>query len=210
MKPHYTPRRLPKFLTLDQTRALLAAPLKALEQEPMKAEPGRPLCVDLAHRDAAILETIYSAGLRISELIGLRAADLNWTEQTVLVRGKGRKERLIPIGKPALDAIARYWSLLPERPTGTDHVFQTAGGKVRPCNLERRFKCYVTLAGLDPEFTPHSLRHSYATHLLDAGADLRSVQELLGHAHLETTQIYTHVSINHLKKAYALFTHNKE
>jgi integrase/recombinase XerC len=166
--------------------------------------------MDLAHRDAAILETIYSAGLRISEVIGLRVADLNWTDGTVLVRGKGSKERLIPIGTKALDAIAAYWRRLPGRPAGTDHVFQTAGGKVRACNLERRFKCYVLLAGLDPEFTPHSLRHSYATHLLDAGADLRSVQELLGHAHLETTQVYTHVSIQHLKRAYALFPHNKE
>src|SRR5215471_1796473 len=123
MKPHYTPRRLPKFLTLDQTRALLAAPLKALELEQLRTAPGRPLCMDLAHRDAAILETIYSAGLRISEVIGLRVADLNWTDGTILVHGKGSKERLIPIGQPALDAIAAYWRRLPGRPAGTDHVF---------------------------------------------------------------------------------------
>src|SRR5215471_13736548 len=109
MKPHYTPRRLPKFLTLDQTRALLAAPLKALELEHLRTAPGRPLCMDLAHRDAAMMETIYSAGLRISEAIALRVADLNWTDATVLVRGKGNKERLVPIGTKALDAIAAYW-----------------------------------------------------------------------------------------------------
>ena len=121
------------------------------------------------------------------------------------VRGKGKKERLIPIGEPALEAIRNYWSLLPQPPAGESPVF-LAGPKKRtpvsPRHLQLRLKKHLAVAGLDPHLTPHKLRHSYATHLLDAGADLRSVQELLGHAHLVTTQVYTHLTTERLKRAY--------
>jgi integrase/recombinase XerC len=153
----------------------------------------------------AILETIYSCGLRISEMVGLRVEDIDWAEQILRVRGKGKKERLLPISETALTAIEHYWGHLPERPTGAQPVFLSETRKrsrLEGCMLARRLKTYLALAGLDPAITPHKLRHSYATHLLDAGADLRSVQELLGHAHLVTTQVYTHVSTERLKKAY--------
>jgi site-specific recombinase XerD len=156
-------------------------------------------------RDVAILETIYSCGLRVSELCGLRVEDIDWNEQIVRVRGKGQKERLVPIGEPALKAIENYWRAILEPPVGAQPVFRADTKKALPMTrvqLARRLKIYLAQAGLDPKLTPHKLRHSYATHLLDAGADLRSVQELLGHAHLITTQVYTHVTTERLKKAY--------
>lgn len=198
------PKRLPKYLTVRQMVDLLNAPLKVLDV-PKKKQAGRPVSVAAAYRDVAVLETIYSCGLRISELVGLRVADIDWSERTVRVRGKGKKERQVPIGETALRAIETYWARLPKRPVGESPVFLSETKKRSPVNgmiLARRLKTYLALAGLDPAITPHKLRHSYATHLLDAGADLRSVQELLGHAHLETTQVYTHVTTDRLKKAY--------
>ena len=197
-------KRLPKYLTRQQMGDLLVAPLKVLDQ-PKPKSAGRPVSVPACFRDVAILETIYSCGLRISELCGLRVEDMDWNEQLVRVRGKGKKERLVPIGGPALEAIQRYWTLLPDPPAGATPVFQSETKTRTPvsaCMVARRLKHYLALAGLDPSLTPHKLRHSYATHLLDAGADLRSVQELLGHAHLITTQVYTHISTERLKKAY--------
>ena len=166
---------------------------------------GRAVDALTFQRDVAILETIYSCGLRVSELCGLRADDLDWNERLVRVRGKGRKERLVPIGEPALQAIESYWSTLKQPSSGEASVFfaeTKKTGPLHPVQLSRRLKQYLAIAGLDPGLTPHKLRHSYATHLLDAGADLRSVQELLGHAHLVTTQVYTHVTTERLKKAY--------
>lgn len=198
------PKRLPQFLTVRQMEALLAAPLAGL-QSPKQKSAGRPVSVAAGHRDVAILETIYSCGLRISELVGLRGEDIDWNEQLVRVRGKGKKERLLPISETALGAIRHYWSFLPGRPAGKTPVFLSETKRRAPVNptmLQRRLKTYLMRAGLDPAITPHKLRHSYATHLLDNGADLRSVQELLGHAHLTTTQVYTHVSTERLKKAY--------
>ncbi len=197
-------RRLPKFLTREQMATLLEAPLKLLPASGAD-KAGRAKAVALCHRDVAILETIYSCGLRISEACGLQAQDLDWHERLVRVRGKGKKERLIPIGSPALQAIEAYWKLLSQPPGGLSPVFFASSGKPRPVqarDLQLRLKKYLAIAGLDPNLSPHKLRHSYATHLLDAGADLRSVQELLGHAHLVTTQVYTHVSTERLKKAY--------
>ena len=197
-------KRLPRYLTAKQMEDLLVAPLKCLIV-PKQKSAGRPISVAACYRDVAILETIYSCGLRISELCGLVAGDLDWSEQLVRVRGKGKKERLVPIGAPALEAIQKYWSLLRQPPSGTAFVFVVEKRQPAPVsavNLARRLKKYLALAGLDPGLTPHKLRHSYATHLLDAGADLRSVQELLGHAHLATTQAYTHVTTERLKKAY--------
>ena len=198
-------RRLPKYLTLAQMKDLLDAPAKLFVQLEVKKGPGRPFSKPASLRDAAVLELIYSCGLRISELCGLRADDLDWNEQLVRVRGKGKKERLVPVGAPALTAIQTYWNSLSPSPVGQLPVFLAETHKVaplRPLQLSRRLKHYLAFAGLDPSLTPHKLRHSYATHLLDAGADLRSVQELLGHAHLVTTQVYTHVTTERLKKAY--------
>jgi integrase/recombinase XerC len=198
-------RRLPKFLTIQQMKDLLAAPAKLLETQRQKKGAGRPISAAACLRDLAVLETIYSCGLRVSELCGLRAEDIDWSEQIVRVLGKGKKERLVPVGEPALRAIQNYWNTLKQPPAGLSPVFFAETKKRAPLNplqLSRRLKQYLVIAGLDPGLTPHKLRHSYATHLLDAGADLRSVQELLGHAHLITTQIYTHVTTERLKKAY--------
>jgi integrase/recombinase XerC len=198
-------KRLPRFLTRQQMLDLLAAPLKLLETRKQRKGSGRPVSAEVCVRDVAVLETIYSCGLRISELCGLRVDDIDFSEQIVRVRGKGKKERLVPVGEPALKAIQAYWALLLEPPTGVQPVFRAdtnKAGSLSPLQLSRRLKHYLIIAGLDPSLTPHKLRHSYATHLLDAGADLRSVQELLGHAHLVTTQVYTHVTTERLKKAY--------
>jgi len=200
-----TAKRLPKYLTVQQMAELLKAPLTPLQASGKPRAKGRPVSVASCYRDVAILETIYSCGLRISELCGLLGGDIDWNEALVRVRGKGRKERLVPIGEPALNAIQCYWGLLAQPPEGSEPVFQAGGREVRPVSprtLQARLKQHLAAAGLDPAITPHKLRHSYATHLLDAGADLRSVQELLGHAHLVTTQVYTHVSTDRLKKAY--------
>ncbi len=194
-------QRLPKFLTVAQMNALLLAPLQPLQSPPAKRCAGRPIEPDACFRDVAILETIYSCGLRVSELCGLLAADLDWNEELVRVRGKGRKERLVPIGKTALKAIRQYWDRLANAPSGQSPVFLAGRLPPRalaPRTLQQRLKKHLAVAGLDPKLTPHKLRHSYATHLLDAGADLRSVQELLGHAHLVTTQVYTHLSTERL------------
>ncbi len=199
------PQRLPRFLTLQQMADLLAVPAKVLATQPQESRPGRPISAEVCWRDVAVLETIYSCGLRVSELCGLRVGDIDAGEQVVRVRGKGKKERLVPIGAPALQAIQHYWAQLLEPPTVGQPVFRAdtrKAGPLSPLQLARRLKNYLMVAGLDPGLTPHKLRHSYATHLLDAGADLRSVQELLGHAHLITTQVYTHVTTERLKRAY--------
>jgi integrase/recombinase XerC len=196
-------RRLPQFLTIQQMNDLLDAPLKELGVARL-AKAGE---TDEAPflRDVAILETIYSSGLRVSELCGLLAQDMNWSEEMVRVRGKGKKERMVPIGAKALAAIQSYWSKLSVLPAADAPVFFADAQKqsaMYPRLVQLRLKRYLGLCGLDPQLTPHKLRHSYATHMLDAGADLRSVQELLGHAHLVTTQVYTHVTTDRLKKAY--------
>ena len=199
-------KRLPKFLTPQQMVDLLNAPMKtvAAGTEGEGSEPDSFRAV-IARRDVAVLETIYSCGLRISELCGLRTDDIDWGERLVRVRGKGKKERLIPVGETALKAIREYWQALGEPPGMGMPVFLAKASQlhaVSPRDLQLRLKKYLAVAGLDPGLTPHKLRHSYATHLLDAGADLRSVQELLGHAHLVTTQVYTHLTTDRLKRAY--------
>jgi len=195
-------KRLPKFITAKQILALIEAPSK--EPLPPKG-PKRAAAQTLQRRDVAILESIYSCGLRISELCGLQVQDIDCASKSVRVRGKGKKERIIPIGEPALKAIREYWQALSHPPTGDSPVFLARSSVIRPVSprdLQLRLKKFLAIAGLDPQLTPHKLRHSYATHLLDAGADLRSVQELLGHAHLVTTQVYTHLTTERLKKAY--------
>lgn len=194
-------KHLPRFLTIEQMNQLLEAPLKDLKQATEEEMPDPAPLI----RDAAILETIYSCGLRVSELCTMTVADLRFDEQVVRVFGKGRKERNLPIGAPALDSIRYYWDVIQHPREGTLPVFLANTNKLTPIYprlIQLRLKKYLTQAGLDPAITPHKLRHSFATHMLDAGADLRSVQELLGHAHLVTTQVYTHLSTDRLQKAY--------
>jgi site-specific recombinase XerD len=198
-----TSRQLPKFLTVEQVFNLLEAPFKELESLKQTGEKADEISV--YYRDVAIMETLYSCGLRISELCNLKVQDIDFNEQTVSVRGKGKKERLVPIGKPAIRAILKYWETLPAPPLPDEPVFFSNPKKRAPMYsrlVQMRIKKYLSLAGLDPSITPHTLRHSFATHMLNAGADLRSVQELLGHAHLVTTQIYTHISTEQLKRVY--------
>ena len=198
-------KRLPKFLTQQQMIDLLDAPKKLFESQSQRKSAGRPMSHEVSLRDTAVMELIYSCGLRVSELCGLRVEDIDGQEKLVRVRGKGKKERLVPVGDPALEAIQNYWAVLKKQPLGEQPVFFADTKKnapLTPLQLARRLKNYLAQAGLDPSLTPHKLRHSYATHLLDAGADLRSVQELLGHAHLITTQVYTHVTTERLKQAY--------
>ncbi len=194
-------RRLPMFLTPAQMLALLEAPSAELAAQ---LAAGAPPDAHACRRDRAVLETIYSCGLRISELCGLRGEDLDAAERILRVRGKGRKERLVPIGQFALDAIQAYRAEVgPLEPAAPVFLADAESRRaVAPSVLQKRLKVYLARAGLDPKLTPHKLRHSFATHLLEAGADLRSVQELLGHAHLATTQVYTHITVERLKQAY--------
>ena len=183
-------RKLPKFLTIQQIEALLEAPLK----ENAKDKP-------FAWRDKAILETLYSAGLRIHELAQLNDDDVDMLGEVVRVRGKGKKERLAALGGPAIETLQKYLEVRARSTRGPLFV-NRFGGRMTARSMQRMLKKYLIAAGLDPSLTPHKLRHSFATHMLDAGADLRSVQELLGHANLSTTQIYTHITPERLKKVY--------
>lgn len=157
-------------------------------------------------RDTALTETIYSGGLRISEAVGLNIADIDLAQGLMNIRGKGRKERLAALGAPAVRALSAYLRFrrsqgIPALRDGA--VFLNKSNQRLTCrSYQRNLQEYLLFAGLPPDFTPHKLRHSFATHLLDAGSDLRSLQELLGHENLSTTQIYTHVSIQRLKSVY--------
>jgi integrase/recombinase XerC len=189
----------------------------AIDSDPARAlrspSPRRPLPLHLGEndvaklidatenpRDRAILETLYGGGLRVSELVGLDRDDLR--DGVATVRGKGRKERLAPLGRTAVAALEEYLSARP-RTADPRPVFLNAKGKrLTVRSVHRLLKACALKAGMDPRTKPHTLRHSFATHLLDRGADLREVQELLGHASIATTQIYTHVSMERLKKVY--------
>jgi integrase/recombinase XerC len=153
-------------------------------------------------RDRAIVELFYSSGLRVSELTGLDVGSLNLREKLVRVLGKGRKERIVPIGRKAHEALLVY---LEER-GGADEeapLFLNArGGRLTPRSIQRNLKIRLIKAGIIKDISPHALRHSFATHLLDGGADLRAIQELLGHASLSTTQKYTQVSVDQLMSVY--------
>jgi integrase/recombinase XerC len=156
-------------------------------------------------RDRAILETMYSAGLRVSEVVGVNEEDLDFAGGLVRIRGKGKRERLAPLGTFALKALQKW---LPRRQvkgerTRRSPVFVNKfGTRLTTRSVARMLEKYLKLTGLDLRTSPHTLRHSFATHLLDRGADIRSVQELLGHKSLVTTQIYTHVSTASLKQVY--------
>lgn len=185
-------KKLPHFLTLEQVEVLLNAP--------SGYDP-------LARRDQAILEVLYSAGLRVSELVGLNVPDITWPDGVLVVRGKGKKERLALLGPHAIRAL-QIWladrsELLAQHGTSGDAVFlNKAGTRLTTRSVGRLLEKYLAKAGLDPRTTPHTLRHSFATHLLDNGADIRGVQELLGHKSLNTTQVYTHISTKRLQESY--------
>ena len=186
-------KKLPLVLTRQQVEELLTAPMR--ETKKRSAPVWMPL------RDTAIMELFYSSGLRLSELAGLDVADLDPYTESVRVFGKGRKERVCPVGLPALEAISRY------RAAANVHAGPLFINKARMRMSVRSIwlvlKRYVRHTSIPISISPHKLRHSFATHMLDRGADLRSVQALLGHASLSTTQIYTHVTVERLKKAYA-------
>jgi integrase/recombinase XerC len=195
------PRRLPVFLTQAQVLALLEAPGRLEEKRAQEKKGKRRTPAPWRRlRDTAWLELFYSTGLRLSELVGLRREQVDLVEGVARVRGKGNKERLCPLGAPAVETIRAYLDAGP--PEGA-RLFVSEGG--RPLTgraVQLALKTYLAAAGLDARLTPHKLRHTFATHLLDRGADLRSVQELLGHAQLTTTQIYTSVSVERLKRVY--------
>ncbi|MDB5302107.1 MAG: Tyrosine recombinase XerC [Phycisphaerales bacterium] len=185
-------KRLPKCMDLEQVQKLLEAP------------GDNDL---LAARDRAMLEVLYSSGIRVSELVELETQDLDLQEGVLRVRGKGRKDRLTPIGSQAIKALQRYFELraLEPRCQGAHaaRVFLNKHGEsLSTRSVRRKLDKYLVQAGLDPGISPHTLRHSFATHLLNNGADLRSVQELLGHQSLSTTQIYTHLSTSRMKEVY--------
>ncbi len=185
-------KKLPQFLTMPQVSALLDQPIVQLKS---KQAPGW-----MHLRDAAILELFYSSGLRLAELASLDVRDLDPIGETVRVMGKGSRERIVPVGGLALEALSHYrhQANVQSGPLFLNKSLKRLGHR----SIWLLLKKYVQAAGLPSTLSPHKLRHSFATHLLDNGADLRSVQSLLGHASLTTTQIYTHVTTDRLKRAY--------
>lgn len=192
-----TGKYLPVFLTVDEVFSLLEAP---------SARDRFML------RDRAILELLYSTGMRVAELASRDLLNLDFATEMVKVRGKGDKERLVPVGRPALEAV-KSWLFLREqliadrakrgRPVEREALFLNGrGSRLTTRSVERLVKSYGERAGIPQIVTPHALRHSFATHLLEMGADLRSVQELLGHSSLSTTQRYTHLTLDHLTEVY--------
>ncbi len=185
-------KRLPKCLDLEQVQKLMDAP-----------GDGDLLSA----RDKAMLEVLYSSGIRVSELVELDMADIDLQEGVLRVKGKGRKDRLTPIGSQAIRAVQRYFELRVSEPRLADKVtgrvfLNKHGQSLSTRSVRRKLDKYLVEAGLDPGISPHTLRHSFATHLLNNGADLRSVQELLGHQSLSTTQVYTHLTTARMKQAY--------
>jgi integrase/recombinase XerC len=185
-------KRLPKCLDLEQVQKLMDAPGDG---------------DILSARDKAMLEVLYSSGIRVSELVELDLGDIDLQEGVLRVRGKGRKDRLTPIGSQAIGAVNRYLEMRAAEPKlagkTTGRVFLNKHGQsLSTRSVRRKLDKYLIEAGLDPGISPHTLRHSFATHLLNNGADLRSVQELLGHQSLSTTQVYTHLTTTRMKQVY--------
>lgn len=182
------PQRLPKLMGVDEVILFLDA---------------LPSDTSLGVRDRAMFETLYGGGLRVSELVGLNLDDLDIEARMVRVRGKGRRERLCPVGPVAMDWLTRWTALRnPKRPGETAVFLNRFGARLTTRSVGRLLESHLVAHGFDPSASPHTFRHSFATHLLDGGADLRSVQELLGHRSLATTQIYTHVTRERLRGAY--------
>lgn len=197
-----TPRqakRLPKAITVDEIERLLCTP------------SDKDV---LGMRDRAMLETLYSTGIRVSELVGLNVEDLDESGEAMRVRGKGKKERIVPLGMHALAAVKRYIQMVQGDARCAGWWKDDGTGRARPLfvnkhgkrlssrSVRRKLDKYLISAGLDADISPHTLRHSFATHLLENGADLRTVQEMLGHQSLSTTQIYTHLTTQRLQDAY--------
>ena len=184
-------KRLPKFMTEEQVTKLL--------QTPKDTDL-------LGCRDKAMLEVIYSTGMRVSELVGLNFEDIDFAGGVLKVRGKGRKERLSPIGETAVAAMKKYIEMrnqiVPPNQSATALFINKHGQRLSTRSVRRKLDKYLIEAHLDPDISPHTLRHSFATHMLNHGADLRSVQEMLGHQSLSTTQIYTHLSTKRIQDAY--------
>ena len=182
------PKNLPRFLSIDEVFYLMETP---------QGDTFKPT------RDKAILELLYSSGLRVSELTSLDMSDLDIKESLLRAKGKGRKERILPIGIKAMEALQNY---LPERmllKRKTAAIFlNNRGGRLTQRSVRRILLYYSRMINIDGDLSPHTLRHTFATHLLHEGADLRSIQELLGHSSLSTTQRYTHVDIGHLTEVY--------
>jgi len=182
------PRTLPKFLKIEEVRDLIAAP-----------DPS----TDRGRRDRALFEVIYGAGLRVSEAVGLDVGDLDLGTGWVRVRGKGGKERQVPLGSPAVSAVREYLAGGPEHPSEQGPLFRNPGrGRLTSRSVARILQRHLTGLASTKSLSPHGLRHSFATHLLAAGADLRTIQELLGHSRLSTTQRYTHVDLGTLLDEY--------
>ncbi len=184
-------RRLPSFLTRDEIERLLDAP----DQSTPQGQRGR-----------ALLELLYASGLRVSELVNLDLKQVDFLTNEIRVRGKGSKERVVLIGKPAAQALGVYLDrgrpkLLGQK-RGSALFLNRQGGRLTERSVQKGLAKYARIAGIDKKVHPHMLRHTFATHLLDGGADLRVVQELLGHANLSSTQIYTHVTKSQAKKVY--------
>jgi integrase/recombinase XerC len=186
-------KKLPRFLEFEEVKRLLETP---------------PTDSWLGARDRAILETLYSTGLRVSELVSLNMDDIDFLSEVIHIRGKGKKERITPISSSALQAIQHYMEFRNKRAQSNDHFDSRVlfvnkhGQRLSTRSVRRKMDKYLKTAGLDPAISPHTLRHSFATHMLNNGADLRSVQELLGHQSLSTTQVYTHLTTKRLKEVY--------
>jgi len=186
-------KKLPRFLEYEEIKRLLDTP---------------PIETWLGARDRAILETLYSTGIRVSELVALNMDDVDFLGEVIHIRGKGKKERIAPISSSALQAIQHYMEFRNKRAQSNTN-FDTKvlfvnkhGHRLSTRSVRRKMDKYLKMAGLDPNISPHTLRHSFATHMLNNGADLRSVQELLGHQSLSTTQVYTHLTTRKLKEVY--------
>ena len=186
-------KKLPRFLEYEEVKTLLDTP---------------PVNSWLGARDRAILETLYSTGIRVSELVALNMDDVDFLGEVVHIRGKGKKERIAPIGSSALQVIQHYMEFRNKRAQSNNNFDSKVlfvnkhGRRLSTRSVRRKMDKYLKMAGLDPAISPHTLRHSFATHMLNNGADLRSVQELLGHQSLSTTQIYTHLTTSKLKEVY--------
>jgi integrase/recombinase XerC len=186
-------KKLPRFLEYEEVKRLLETP---------------PADNWLGARDRAIMETLYSTGIRVSELVGLNMEDIDFLGEVVHIRGKGKKERIAPIGSSALQVIQYYMEFRNKRAQSNPNFDSKVlfvnkhGRRLSTRSVRRKMDKYLKMAGLDPQISPHTLRHSFATHMLNNGADLRSVQELLGHQSLSTTQVYTHLTTRKLKEVY--------
>jgi len=193
-------RHLPNVLGREQMAAVLAA------GEPAPEAAQEPRAVAIAWRDTAIMELLYASGIRVSELCGLDVGDVDEGRRTVRVLGKGRRERVVPIGIPAVAAVRRWQDagrpLLATERSGAALYLGARGRRLDPRTARRVVHARIAAAGSVPDAGPHGLRHTAATHLLEGGADLRSVQEILGHVSLASTQIYTHVSVERLLSVY--------